>query len=115
MLQPGVVLFDQLSDEAEVSCDSWLYDFYLRKDATIVLKSWPTIQFQYEIEQINHDIQQIQFPSGSTRDYGHKNDGELFERIISSLWSVIHGKWRMADQSYDEWYRKNMIEIAEGL
>lgn len=116
MLQPGVVLFDQLSDEAKTRATHDFIDFYLRKYANKSLEILTDYPIQYEIEQINHDIQQnSQFHPEQLREYLYQNDGELLQRIISSLDQPFMENGVMADQSYDEWYQKKYDEISKGL
>ncbi|WP_203651261.1 hypothetical protein [Secundilactobacillus yichangensis] len=116
MLQPGVVLFDQLSDEAKTRSTRDFIDFYLRKYETNSLEILTDYPIQYEIEQINHDIElNSHFHPEQLRDYLYKNDGELFERIISSLDQSFMENGVMADQSYDEWYQEKYDEISKGL
>lgn len=116
MLQPGVVLFDQLSDEAKSRATHDFIDFYLRKYSTKSLEILADYPIQYEIEQVNHDIQQnSNFHPDRLRDYLYQNDGELFDRIISSLDQSFMENGVMTDQSYDEWYQKKYDEISKGL
>lgn len=116
MLQPSVVLFDQLSDVAKQRAVHDFIDFYLRKNSTKSLEILLQFPIQYEMQQINHDVQQnSNFRPDELRDYLYQNDGELFERIISALDQTFMENGVMAGASYDEWYQQQYDAIAPGL
>ncbi|MTV82875.1 hypothetical protein [Secundilactobacillus folii] len=116
MLQPGVVLFDQLSDVAKERAVRDFIDFYLSKYATKSLEILTEYPIQYEIEQINHDINlNSNFGPEQLRDYLYTYDERLFSRIISALDQSFMENGVMSGETYDEWYQKKYDAIAPGL
>ncbi|KRK98928.1 hypothetical protein FD04_GL000673 [Secundilactobacillus odoratitofui DSM 19909 = JCM 15043] len=116
MLQPGVVLFDQLSESAKQRAVRDFIDFYLNKYQSGSLEILTDFPIQYEMEQINHDIQQnISFHPEQLRQFLSENDGHLFAQIISALHESFMENGVMAESNYEEWYQKQYDAIKPGL
>lgn len=116
MLQPGVVLFDQLSDSAQQRAVEDFVKFYLKKYRTNSLEILTSFPIQYEVQQINHDIQQNRgFHPEQLREFLVKYDGDLFKRIISATHESFLESGVMTAGSYEKWYQAQYDAIKPGL
>jgi hypothetical protein len=117
VLQPGVVLFDQLSESAKQRAVDDFCQFYLKEYRHGSLEILTEFPIQYEIEQINHDIQQNRsFHPARLQAFLVENDSQLFGNILNAINESFLENGAMANHhDYEDWYQEQYDAIKPGL
>lgn len=117
VLQPGVVLFDQLSESAKQRAVNDFCRFYLKEYQHGSLEILTAFPIQYEIEQINHDIQQnSSFHPARLQTFLIQNDSQLFSNILTAINESFLENGAMANHhDYEDWYQEQYDAIKPGL
>ncbi|KRM74197.1 hypothetical protein FC82_GL000274 [Secundilactobacillus collinoides DSM 20515 = JCM 1123] len=116
VVQPGVVVFDELSDSAKQRAVTDFCNFYLKEYKGNNLEIITNFPIQYEVEQINHDIRENRsFKPEELRDFLLTNDNHLFGKVLAAFNLSFLENGALADKTYEAWYQEQYDQIQKGL
>ncbi|ANZ65164.1 hypothetical protein AYR62_14485 [Secundilactobacillus paracollinoides] len=116
MAQSGVVVFDELSDSAKQRAVTDFCNFYLKEFKGNNLEIIANFPIQYEVEQLNHDIQDNRsLQPEELQDFLLENDNHLLGKVLAAFNLSFLENGALADTTYEAWYQTQYDQIQKGL